>query len=132
MTKIYLRNLSLIIPFITAIVCGSAANAGTLENMERERAILIETYLSFDLNEKQRTQRLTISKKRLTDLERLVLRDKSLLGSNRGMVRSAFNNYDLSFLLHASLEKNRTVFEHWLQEIGVSSSSLMKARLGRR
>ena len=132
MTKIYLRNLSLIVSFITAIVCSSAAHAGTLENMERERAILIETYLSFDLNEKQRSQRLAISKKRLTDLERLVLRDKSLSGNNRGMVRSAFNNYDLSFLLHASLEKNRTVFEHWLQEIGVSSSSLMKARLGRR
>lgn len=132
MIKIYLRNLSLIVSFITAMVCSSTAHAGTLENMERERAILIETYLSFDLNEKQRSQRLAISKKRLTDLERLVLRDKSLLGSNRGMVRSAFNNYDLSFLLHASLEKNRTVFEHWLQEIGVSSSSLMKARLGRR
>ena len=73
MTKIYLRNLSLIVSFITAIVCSSAAHAGTLENMERERAILIETYLSFDLNEKQRSQRLAISKKRLTDLERLSL-----------------------------------------------------------
>ena len=100
--------------------------------MERERAILIETFLSLELNETQRSQRLETSKKRLIDFERLVLRDKSLLGSNKATVRNAFNSYDLSFLVHSSLEKNKDVFEHWLQEIGVSTSSLMKARIGRR
>ena len=132
MTKFIQRNflftLLIILPFIGI----NSTHAGTLENMERERAILIETFLSFDLEERRMSQRVAISKKRLTDLERLVLRDKSLMGSNKAMVRGAFHNYDLTFLLHASLEKNRSVFEHWLHENGVSTSSLMKARLGRR
>lgn len=126
------RNLILPLILFFSVLFPGSSFAGTLENMERERAILIETFLSLELNETQRSQRLETSKKRLIDLERLVLRDKSLLGSNRATVRNAFNSYDLSFLVHSSLEKNKDVFEHWLQEIGVSTSSLMKARIGRR
>ena len=126
------KNLILPLILFFSVLFSGSSFAGTLENMERERAILIETFLSLELNETQRSQRLETSKKRLIDLERLVLRDKSLLGSNKAIVRNAFNSYDLSFLVHSSLEKNKDVFEHWLQEIGVSTSSLMKARIGRR
>ena len=31
-------------------------------------------------------------------------------------VRTAFENYDLSFLVHASIEKNRTLIDHWLEQ----------------
>ena len=126
------KNLILPLILFFSVLSSGSSFAGTLENMERERAILIETFLSLELNETQRSERLETSKKRLIDLERLVLRDKSLLGSNKATVRNAFNSYDLSFLVHSSLERNKDVFEHWLQEIGVSTSSLMKARIGRR
>lgn len=126
------KNLILPLILFFSVLFSGSSFAGTLENMERERAILIETFLSLELNETQRSERLETSKKRLIDLERLVLRDKSLLGSNKATVRNAFNSYDLSFLVHSSLERNKDVFEHWLQEIGVSTSSLMKARIGRR
>lgn len=126
------KNFILPLILFFSVLFSGISFAGTLENMERERAILIETFLSLELNETQRSQRLETSKKRLIDLERLVLRDKSLLGSNKATVRNAFNSYDLSFLVHSSLERNKDVFEHWLQEIGVSTSSLMKARIGRR
>ena len=126
------KNLILPLILFFSVLFSGSSFAETLENMERERAILIETFLSLELNETQRSERLETSKKRLIDLERLVLRDKSLLGSNKATVRNAFNSYDLSFLVHSSLEKNKDVFEHWLQEIGVSTSSLMKARIGRR
>ncbi|NNE84842.1 MAG: hypothetical protein HKN28_12830 [Alphaproteobacteria bacterium] len=119
----------------TAIVLTALAvpaNAGTLENMERERAIMIETLLSGDIDNNQRQGRMEIARTRLVDLERQVLRDKSLIGKNRPLVRAAFDNYDLTFVVHASVEKNRSVADHWLSEIGLSTQAVMNARTGRR
>lgn len=119
----------------TAIVLTTLAvpaNAGTLENMERERAIMIETLLSGDIDNNQRQGRMEIARTRLVDLERQVLRDKSLIGKNRPLVRAAFDNYDLTFVVHASVEKNRSVADHWLSEIGLSTQAVMNARTGRR
>jgi hypothetical protein len=111
---------------------GAPASAGTLENMERERAIMIETMLSGDIDNHQRQGRMEITRTRLIDLERMVLRDKSLLGKNQPLVRAAFDNYDLTFVVHASVEKNRLIADHWLSEIGLSTQAIMNARSGRR
>ena len=110
-----------------AAAIGGAA-AGTLENMERERAILLETILSGDMNAAERENRIQVAKTRLVDLERMVLRDKKLIGQNTPAVRAAFDNYDLTFLVHASTEKSRSIADHWLGEIGVSTAALMNAR----
>ncbi len=117
-----------------AVLIGLAApaSAGTLENMERERAIMIETILSGDIDNIQRQGRMDIARTRLVDLERMVLRDKSLIGKNQPLVRAAFDNYDLTFVVHASVEKNRSVADHWLSEIGLSTKAVMNARTGRR
>ncbi len=108
------------------------ARAGTLENMERERAMLLETLLSADMTVEEKQKHIRLSRTRLIDLERMVLRDKSLTGRNTPRVRAAFENYDLTFLIHASTEKNRSLLDHWLAEIGVSTQTLMNARAGRR
>lgn len=134
------RNISrvqqtLIAAGITVLMFAAAiggAAAGTLENMERERAILLETILSGDMDAAERENRIQVAKTRLVDLERMVLRDKKLVGRNTPAVRAAFDNYDLTFLVHASTEKNRSIADHWLGEIGVSTSALMNARMGRR
>ena len=111
---------------------GAPASAGTLENMERERAIMIETMLSGDIDNAQRQGRMEIARTRLVDLERMVLRDKSLLGKNQPLVRAAFDNYDLTFVIHAAVENNRSIADHWLSEIGLSTQAVMNARTGRR
>ena len=116
---------------IFAAAIGGAA-AGTLENMERERAILLETILSGDMNAAERESRIQVAKTRLVDLERMVLRDKKLIGRNTPAVRAAFDNYDLTFLVHASTENSRSIADHWLGEVGVSTTALMNARMGRR
>ena len=116
---------------IFAAAIGGAA-AGTLENMERERAILLETILSGDMNAAERESRIQVAKTRLVDLERMVLRDKKLIGRNTPAVRAAFDNYDLTFLVHASTEKSRSIADHWLGKVGVSTTALMNARMGRR
>ena len=47
-------------------------------------------------------------------------------------VRAAYERYDLTFLVHASIEHNRALLDHWLHQVGVSTQSLMNARIGRR
>ncbi len=118
--------------FALAFSLASGASAGTLENLERERAIMLETLLSGDLGVAERQSRIEVSRARLVDLERMVLRDSDLVGKNTPLVRSAFDNYDLTFLVHASVEKRRALADHWLGEIGISTQTLSNARMGRR
>lgn len=110
----------------------SDAQAGSLENLERERAIVIETMLSPSLKADERLDRVAISKRRLVDLERMVIRDKKLAQKNTPIVRTAFENYNLTFLVHSSTEANKTLLDHWLEQIGVSTHGLETARIGRR
>ena len=65
------------------LVAAGAAQAGTLENLERERALTIQTLLSPSLTVSERQQKIAASKHRLVDLERMVLRDKSLVLAGR-------------------------------------------------
>ncbi len=118
--------------FASSLLASGAALAGTVENLERERAIAIETLLSPNMDPAERQSSLEIARTRLVDLERMVLRDGSLRGRNTPTVRTAFENYDLSFLVHASIERNRSLIDHWLEQVGVTTNSLMSARVGRR
>jgi hypothetical protein len=118
--------------FASSLVASGAALAGTIENLERERAIAVETLLSPNMDPAERQSSAEIARTRLVDLERMVLRDDGLRGRNTPAVRAAFENYDLSFLVHASIEKNRSLIDHWLEQLGVTTNSLMSARIGRR
>ena len=117
---------------VLAVGLDVAAHAGSLENMERERALMLNSLITSELTPEKRQAKVEISRNRLIDLERLVLRDKSLVGKSTPAVRAAYENYDLTFLVHASTEHNRTLLDHWLQQVGVSTESLMNARVGRR
>lgn len=117
---------------ILVAVSATSATAGTLENLERERAITLSNLISDDLSPIERQDRLRNAKPRLFDLERMVMRDPSLKGKNTPDVRRAFSNYDMTFLMHASVEKDRTLIDHWFEQMGVTTSSLMSASVGRR
>jgi len=127
-----MKTSSIIIAVLVLAFAAAGAHAGSLENMERERAILLETLLSGDISAEERQGRGAVSRARLIDLERMVLRDKSLVGKNTPMVRAAFENYDLTFLVHASTEKNRAPLDHWMAELGISTQTILNARTGRR
>ncbi len=127
------RRLTLCLAiFASSLLASGTALAGTVENLERERAIAIETLLSTNMDPAERQSSLEIARTRLVDLERMVLRDGSLRGRNTPTVRTTFENYDLSFLVHASIERNRSLIDHWLEQVGVTTNSLMSARVGRR
>ena len=126
------RPITLPIVLLGLMSVTAAAQAGTVENLERERALALETSLSPDMSPSERESSMEVSRARLVDLERMVMRDGSLKGRNTPAVRTAFQNYDLTFLVHASIEKNRTLIDHWLEQVGVTTNSLMSARVGRR
>ena len=116
----------------STLMMSSAAQAGTVENLERERAHLIETFLNPTASPAERQGKIETTTRRLVDLERMVLRDDSLKGRNTPAVRKAFANYDLTFLVHASLENNHALLDHWLETVGLSTETVMAARKGRR
>lgn len=123
--------------FLAALVTGvvllaALGHAGTLENMERERALVIETMLDPELAPADRLGRVETAQPRLVDLERMVLRDDSLVGRNTPAIRRAFDNYDLTFLIHAAAEQNLFLTDIWLEQVGVTTRGLFSARLGRR
>ena len=62
----------------------------------------------------------------------MVLRDKKLKGRNTPTVRRAFENYDLTFLVHSAVEKNVSILDNWLDQLGVTTQSVMSATLRRR
>jgi hypothetical protein len=130
MKKLIIKTIT-ISWFLTAISVG-AANAGTLENLERERAIALVNLMSLEITPSERQAKLRNLKPRLVDLERMVMRDPSLKGKNTPDVHRAFNNYDTTFLMHASIEKNRTIVDHWFEQMGLSTNALMNTKVGRR
>jgi hypothetical protein len=118
--------------FAIAMAPIGAANATSLDNLERERAKLLSNYLDPALPASDRHRMTEPTRRRLVDLERIVLRDESLAKKPSAAVRRAFENYDLTFLVHASAEKKATIMEVWLMEVGVSTSTTLAARVGRR
>lgn len=106
--------------------------AGSVENMERERAIMLQTMLDPNMTHQERHSKSELSQKRLIDLERIVLRDKSLAGRNTPVVKRVFSDYDTSFLVHAAAEKNLSVTDHWFEQLGLSAKSLMASTRRRR
>jgi len=122
----------IILAGVALMAFATAANAGTLENLERERSMTIKTFLDSSLSVDERQAKLDSQRRRLVDLERIVMRDKALRGKNTKTVRIAFKNYDVTFLGHASAEKGHTMVDHWLTQFGVSTDDLMSSRVGSR
>ena len=112
---------------LAGVLLGHPVNAGTLESLERERAIVIDTMLDPELSPQVRQARIATATLRLVDLERMVLRDDRLTGRNIPMVRRAFGNYDLTFMASAAGERNLTVIDNWLTQLGLTTQRLMAA-----
>ena len=126
------RTFTLAVATAACLAATGAAQAGTLENLERERAIMVETILDPSLTAVERQRKIVLSQNRLVDLERMVIRDKSLAGKNTPVVKKAFENYDLTFLVHAAIEKDMAISDSWLEQVGLTTQALMAATKGRR
>lgn len=121
---------------LVSMTAQSASNSSTkelsLQNLERERAALIQDLLSPSLDVEQRQQQLNKRQRQLTDMERMVMRDERLLSSSSALVRNAFNQYELTFLVHAGAEQKRSAGEHWLAAMNISNDAILGAQAGFR
>jgi len=115
----------------TSIAAVATAQAGSIENMERERAVAVAQMLDPAMSVDQRWERMNYTKRRMADLERIALNDKSLQSSRKPAVLKAFKHYELSFLVHAATESQRPLAVHWLESMGLTTSDLMNTRVGR-
>jgi hypothetical protein len=122
------------IGFIASVfsLSANAQSALTLENLERERAAMLNTFTSDQITSKQQQMSINSSYRRLTDVERMVLRDDRLLNNQSAIVQRAFKNYELTFLIHASAEKNLLPMDLWLSEVNITSNSILSTKKGRR
>ena len=131
-----IRNLTLIaiaaLPALGVGLAAGSAHAGNVENMERERAIMMTTLVDPDLTPEERAAKTETSMRRLVDLERLVLRDQTIDGKASPVITRAFKNYELTFIVHASSEKRMAVVDTWLEQVGITTQSLMAAQRKRR
>jgi hypothetical protein len=122
--------------FALAAFIGVAAagpvEAASLENLERERALLIATMLDPALDAEHRAGEVEAARRRLVDLEAITLRDPGVREDRRPIARRAFEDYDLTFIGHASLERGMAPVDLWMQRLGLSSARVLSARVGRR
>lgn len=117
---------------ITSHVNAKPNSLFTLENLERQRATLLNNLTTKQLNTYQREQETNNLIKRLVDLERMVLRDDRIATSNSIMAKKAFQNYELTFLVHAGSESKKSPIAHWLYSLKITDESIANSKAGAR
>jgi hypothetical protein len=65
-------------------------------------------------------------------MERMVIRDERLLNANSFAVNKAFEQYELTFLVHAGAEQKHSASSQWLKQVKFSSQSVLSAKAGYR
>jgi hypothetical protein len=119
--------VSVAVAMLTLPALAGGNEIRSLENLERERAQLVETIIAPQLSAAARERKLESTRRRLVDMERMVIRDDRLLGSNTPVVEAAFKHYDRTFLVHAAAEKKLLINDHWLMQVGLSTDVLMNS-----
>ena len=103
--------------------------ATSIENMERTRAALISVMLDANMNPDKKQNKIKNFKLRLLDSERIVINDKKIIQNPDRYTIRAFEEYELSFLVHASIENNLDISDHWFNQMGLTTSNLENTRL---
>mgnify|MGYP001291646330 FL=1 len=116
---------------LSIIIC-TQANANSIDTLERERAKTLNLILDKSISIGERKKRLEISKMRLLDLERMTINDKNINKNPNHRTIKAFENFDLTFLVHSSLEKNKPISLIWFEKIGLTTENLMSSRVTRK
>ncbi len=128
MTKILIKSTIL----LTLIFSPYAANANTIDNLERERAKALNLILDKSVSIGDRKSKLEKSKMRLLDLERMTINSKNINKNPSYQTIKAFEEFDLTFLVHSSLEKGKSLSLTWLEKIGLTTENLMSTRVSRK
>ena len=127
-----MSNLLKKLTILLSIIICSQANANSIDSLERERAKTLNLILDKSISIGERKKRLEISKMRLLDLERMTINDKNINKNPNHRTIKAFENFDLTFLVHSSLEKDKPISLIWFEKIGLTTENLMSTRVTRK
>ena len=125
-----IKNLTIIL----SLTIGSYANANanSIDTLERERAKVLNLVLDKNISIGDRKKNLQKSKMRLLDIERMTINSKDINKNPNYQTIKAFENFDLTFLVHTSLEKGKSLPITWLEEMGLTTVNLMNTRVTRK
>ena len=119
-------------PALFFVIFQGTAVAGPLESLERERAGIIATALDNNISEESRREKIRTTKDRLFDLERVFLRQEFKPGSIDEREKYALQHYELTFLVHSSLETSEPIISQWLTSLGITTEMILQSKLQRR
>jgi hypothetical protein len=124
----FIKTLSLI---LSLTVC-SFASANSIEILERERAKILNLVLDKSISIGERKRRIEQRQMRLLDLERITINSKNINKNPSYQLIKAFENFDLTFLVHSSLENNKSLSVMWFEKLGLTTDNLMNTRVSRK
>jgi hypothetical protein len=115
-----------------SVIIFSYANASPIGPLERERAKTLNIILDKTISISERKKQLEKSKIKLLDLERMTINNKQLNKNPDTHTIRAFENFDLTFLVHNSFEKNKSLAITWFEKIGLTTENIMNTKVSRR
>ena len=124
------KNIMFTLMFIASMI--SNVEATTIKNLERTRANTLAVILDMNINPNQRIQKVEKARLKLLDMERITINDSKLSKNPSQYAVKAFENFDLTFLVHASLEKDKSLAVHWFEEVGFTTSNLKRTKAIRK
>ena len=127
-----IKNLTIILSLTIGSYANANANANSIDTLERERAKALNLVLDKNISIGDRKKNLQKSKMRLLDIERMTINSKDINKNPNHQTIKAFENFDLTFLVHTSLEKGKSLSITWLEEIGLTTENLMNTRITRK
>ena len=80
----------------------------------------------------ERKKRIEQRQMRLLDLERITINSKNINKNPSYQTIKAFENFDLTFLVHSSLENNKSLSVMWFEKLGLTTDNLMNTRVSRK
>ena len=126
-----MRN-KIMLTLIMIMTIFSGAEAETVQNLERVRAKTLGIIFDKNLTISQRADKVKKMKMKLLDMEKIVLNDNSLSSNPSNYTIKAFENFNFTFLVHSSLEKDKPIAINWLEDLGFTSENLMSSEAYRK
>ena len=125
-------NIKTMFTVIMILTMFSGVKAETVENLERMRAKTLTVMFDKNINLNKRADKVQKLKLKLLDMEKIVLNDKNLSNNPSSNTIKAFENFNFTFLVHSSLEKDKPIAINWLEELGFTSENLLRSRVFRK
>ena len=126
--------IKLILNSAVVLIVGisTAAYANSIDALERERANTINLILDKTISITERNNKLEKIKLKLLDMERMIINNKNINKNPSYQTVKAFENFELTFLVHSSVEKGKPLAITWFEKIGLTTENLTNTRVTRK